>query len=457
MNKKIIILFLSMFLTFSYFNIARGAEFNPGNIISDSDLTGHNSMTLAEVQEFLDKKNGALKRLKTEAADGKMQTAAEIIWSAAQEYRVSPKFLLVMLQKEQSLLEDPFPTQKQLDWAMGYGVCDSCSMNDPRIQKFKGFGKQVDEAAAAQRWYIDNTNNGWLKTVYQTYNIDGEKVYIENQATANLYNFTPHISGNYNFWLIWNKWFSQSYPDGSLLRAENENGVWLIEHGKRRPFHSKSALISRYNLNNVIEVGANELQKYEIGAPIKYANYSILTTPFGNTYLLVDDTLRKFANSEVVRTIGYNPEEFEQLAVEDMKYYKIGPPITMESAYPAGALLQNNQTGGVYFVQDGIKRPIVSRAIMDINYPHHNITAVSPEELDKFQTDEPVKLRDGELVMATGAPAVFVISNGKKRPIISGRVFEELGYKWANIRTVDEKSLALIPTGSYLDLEFKTN
>jgi len=44
--------------------------------------------------------------------------------------------------------------------------------------------------------------------------------------------------------------------------------------------------------------------------------------------------------------------------------YKYGADITVETIYPTGALLQDNQTGGVYYIKDTIKQPIYSREIM---------------------------------------------------------------------------------------------
>ncbi len=429
-------------------------NFDNGYIISDSDLTDNNSMTLNEIQNFLQRRNGTLGAYQAIDTDGQKKTAAEIIWDAAQKYQINPKFLLVMLQKEQSLVEDSSPTQKQYDWAMGYGVCDSCEMGDPGLLLFKGFATQVDRTAWRNRWYIE-TNEGWLKRPGNIYKIDGYDIYIVNQATANLYNFTPHIHGNYNFWKIWNEWFSQKYPDGSLLQAQGESGVWLIQNGSRRPFFSKSALVSRYNLKNIITVSKIELEKYEIGRPIKFSNYSLLITPMGNVYLLIDDQLRKFESQEVIRTIGYNPEEFQELSLDDFGDYELGEPITMESAYPMGALLQDKTTGGVFFVQDGKKYPIITKDILLINYPEYHITSVMPEELDKFARFDPVKIYDGILVRTSTQPTVYVISDGKKRPIVSGDVFERLGYKWGNVKIVSEKSLSNLPLGGFVDLDFK--
>jgi len=436
-------------------NPVSAMQFDPGCIINDADLSDCNSMSQADIQQFLEKKSGTLADYVSPDKNGVMKKASEIIWQAANDYQINPKYILVTLQKEQSLIEDPHPKASQYNWAMGYSICDSCSMDDPTLQRFKGFGKQVDEAVAANRWYIDNANNGWLKRASKLYNIDNQFIFITNQATANLYNYTPHIAGNYNFWKIWNRWFTQTYPDGTLLQVDGEAGVWLIKNGFRRAFLTKAALITRYNQKNIIKIKKNELEKYELGAPIKYSNYSILVSPMGNVYMLLDDVLRKFASPEVIRTLGYNPEEFEPITLEEFDYYQIGPEITLESAYPAGALLQDKKSGGVYFVQDGLKYPILSKDVMKINYPKYKLISISADELAKYETKGSVKIKDGELVKLKDDKIVYIISDGFKCPIADEATFKKLGYKNENIKIVDGKALSNLDLGNQIEMEYK--
>ncbi|MEK7159543.1 MAG: hypothetical protein AAB766_03545 [Patescibacteria group bacterium] len=456
MKKRYLPVLMAMIVTLIVpYQSVFAINFNNGYLLSDTDLFDYNAMTLAELQSFLDKKNGQLGTYQTLDKNGVMKTAAEIIYQAAQEYKVNPKFLLVMLQKEQSLVDDATPKQSQYDWAAGYGVCDSCDVNSPSLLLFKGFGSQVDRLAGVQRWYEEHANDAWLKQKNQSYIIDGQTVFISNQATANLYNYTPHILGNYNFWKIWNEWFSQKYPDGTLLQAEGEKGVWLVENGLRRPFMSKGALVSRYNINNVVIISKVELEKYLIGNSIKFPNYTLLISPTDNVYMLVDNKLRLFESKQVWQTLGFNPEEFEILDMSDFSTYEFGELITLASSYPAGALLQNKATGGVYFVQDGIKYPIATKDILKINYLKYHLSPVAVTELDKYATGDPIKLRDGELIKSKDAPTVYVISDGKKLPIISGDVFERLGYKWSNIKLVESSSLVNLELGPMIDLDFK--
>ncbi len=423
------------------------AEFDPNFIISDHDLTDYTSMHMGEIQDFLESKQSFL----ASYIDPQIRiTAAQAIYDAANLHKINPKYILVLLQKEQSLVEDPNPTQDQLDWATGYGICDSCKKTDAKVQKYKGFTNQVDWGAGGTRYYFDHPNEFKFQ-VGKTYTIDGQKVTISNDATRALYIYTPHIHGNQNFYKIWQRWFSTTYLDGTLLQDTQDGGIYLIRDGKKHPFLSKSAFLSRYNsFDRVIPASPADLDKYPTGQSIKYPNYSLLQVPSGGVYLLDDDTLRPIVSKEAFRLLGFNPEEIIPVQTKDIFFYKIGQPISEKSAYPTGALLQDKTTGGVYYVQNGVKQPIIARELIKLYYSHKKITPVNPQELEQYTTGEAVRLKDGELATSPDDPAVYFISQGKKYAFASAKVFESLGYKWENIVTVPAKVLDLHPTGEMI-------
>lgn len=453
-KKLLLFLFIGMLIFSPFYPLKQvlALDFNPNEIISNYEMQDYLSMDLHDIQRFLDNQNGVLKNYITENHLGKKKSAAEIIYQASQDHKMSPKWILATLQKEQSLITNPSPSQYNIDWAMGYAVCDSCSVEDPKVQLFKGFGMQVDRAAKRVRYYFDHPWEFNFR-VGQMYQIDGRDVLVYNQATANLYIYTPHIHGNYNFWNIWNRWFSKLYPDGAIVRQEGTDKVYLIENGKRRLFWSKSALISRYDESNVIDITRTDLNKYEEGNPIKYPNYSLLQTPQGDIYLIVNNEKKHITSMEVFRTIGFNLQEVIEVGEEELDYYDNGSEITLTSAHPQGALLQNNQTGGVYYVEDGIKYPVWSREIMETNYKNYQLTSVSPEELAKYKDgNNATKFKDGALVKLSYQPEVYVISNGKRRWIKNEYTFNQMGYDWNEIKTINDQVASLHPVGEELDL-----
>ncbi|HLD30814.1 MAG TPA: hypothetical protein VJB41_01260 [Patescibacteria group bacterium] len=445
--KKTLVVLILFGLLFA--NTPVLADFDPNYIISDEDLLAYDSMSLSQIQQFLENKRSGLAWYSAIDTDGVNRPASEIIWRAAQTNRINPKVILVTLQKEQSLIQTTRPNQYQLDWATGYGVCDSCNVLDPTLQKYKGFAKQVDGTAGWKRWYLDNaTILSWLKQPGQAYAIDTYTVIPANLATASFYTYTPHYHGNYNFWKIWGEWFGTIYPDGTVIKEIDGAGIWLLQRGQKRQFLTYSAFSSRYSPDKLVSVLKSDLDDYETGVPIKFSDFSVLKSPAGIIYLIVGDERRAFSSAEVFRVVGINPEEIIEVSQAEIDAYIEGKQISLESVYPLGSLLQNKTTGGVYLVENGLKKPIWGKEFLTLYYKDKKITAVSPEELDKYPTAEPIKFEDGELVVAPGSPTVYIISNGEKRAIPTEQVFNQLGYKWKNIIKTTDKILTLHPLGS---------
>ncbi len=488
--KHKLLIFSLLLLTFFAFQVKKleasvDPNFNPNLIISDEEMLSWNSLSLSEIQLFLEQKNSYLATYQTLNAYGTLKTAAEIIYDAATaNYRcpdtinlsenlgeemirlfcerittINPKFLIVLIQKESSLIENPNPIQRHLDQATGYGCPDSGGCD----ARWVGFGKQVNSAALQFLAYMQHPNrypyrqgnsyifNNNLGSIYN----QPIMVVPQNRATAALYNYTPHVfNGNYNVWRLYQRYFPESvynqiarYPNGSLLQVKDQPGVWLIQNGQKRPFHSWGALTSRYNPNRIIKIDESELNAYPKGAPLVYPNYSLLRSPQGELYLIVDDEKRLFATDEIFRHFGFHPDEIIDVSSIDLSYYQLGAPITNQSTHITGALLQDPRSGGVFYVHDGQKAPINDRVVLEKKYPNMTVYPATIEQLDSYITIDPIIFSDGNLLKSKTLSAVYLIANGEKRAFISGEVFERLGYSFKNVIEVSPQHLHLYPFG----------
>ena len=311
-------LFLVLFggglmFTTAHASALSGSDFNAGRIIDDVVFYNENSMTEAQIQDFLNSKvptcdtsgsgsytyryNSATGRVNfdgssTEAADpyvttsravygdrvanysgdwrgsrapytclkqktfntvdiapesgicngyvgASNETAARIIYKVAQSCEINPQTLLILLQKEQSLVTDSWPWGIQYDKATGAFCPDSppaawapknCNPD------YLGFPKQVYYGAQRFKVYKANPYNynyvaGRTNSILWNPNTacGRSDVFIENQATAALYIYTPYRPnsaalnnlygdgdscssyGNRNFWRMWNDWFGSTY------------------------------------------------------------------------------------------------------------------------------------------------------------------------------------------------------------------------------------------------------
>ena len=426
--------------------------YNPNNIISDAEFFDTHTMTLSDIQKFLEKKGSSLATYSTiSKSDGQMHKASEIIYNAAITNGISPQVLLVLLQKEQSLIENPTPTQYNYDWATGFARCDSCTADDPRLAVYKGFANQVEKAAWRKRYYTTNPFEFTFRAG-ETRTVDGMSVTPINSATAALYNYTPHIHGNYSFWKLFARYFGKVLPDGMVVQVKGTDNIWLIQQGKKRLFASAGAFLSRYSTGQVVLVGQSDLDTYPDADPIKFPQYSLLKSPKGAIFLLVDDKKFGITSKAIFKAIGFNPDEVVKASDKELTDIPTGGFITSADANPMGELDQDSKTGGIFYVKGGIRYPILEKGVLSANFPYRKITRVKSVELDKLPKGDPVKYYDGSLVTIGGDNPIYVISNGEKRPIASKEIFDALGFKKENVYTGTLATLSLHPDGAPLDI-----
>ncbi len=450
MNKQIIyILSIVALLTPS---AIFALDFDPNFLISDQEMQNATTMNREDIQAFLDEKAGYISSIKISDKDNVTRDAADIIDRAAKEHTINPKYLLVKLQKEQSLVTSDNPTQKQLDWATGYGICDACSMSDPKLQKNKGFGVQVDSAAAVIRWYYDNySSTTWIKRANVAYNIDNTNVTPTTNATGFLYTYTPHIQGNENFWKLWQSWFDQLYPDGSLLKSSQDDQIYLIQNKTKRLFKTYGILLSRHNPELIISVPESELSRYELGSEINLPNFSVIKEINTNNYYLLDyETKRKFSSYQIVKDLGYYPDEILDVSNSDLNNYSFGTPITSAEKSPSGRLVQIIGSDTMYYLKDDSYAPIFDNAIAEANFLNITPELIEITKIIGYKKTDPILLKNGTLFGITGGNKIYVVENNKKRHIASEEVFNGLGYKWENIVWVNMFAGELHETGEPL-------
>jgi len=429
-------------------------------IISDGDLFNGSAMSAARVQQFLNAKGGYL--AKYSANDGgQTKTAAQIIADVSREYSLSPKFFLVLLQKEQALITDTTPSSYQLDYALGYGCPSTCSAS------YRGFPTQLRSAAKRiQEAYVPGIRangqyNGWGPGITKR-TIDGVLVTPKNIATAVLYIYNPYVGkygggdprwgANSLFQQLWNSWFGRVHPDGSLLRVKGEPGIWLIRNGKRSAFLSREAFTADYDAAKVIVIDRTELDNYEIGPSLRFPQPSLIQLKTGGVYLLVNSVKHPIGSKDVLRNLGYSPEEMIRgVQAGELEAYPTGATITSADVNPAGRLLQSKSTGGVVYVDaDGIRHAIYSKDILRSQFRNQPLERVDDRVILGYPEGDPVLFRDGELIASKTTGRVYFISNGQRRPILDIEVFRALGFKTGNIIKTNDKSVNIHPIGERL-------
>ena len=374
---------------------AVASQFDPGLIISDSVFYDFGTMTVSEIQRFLNAKASTrcvenvlgpkcLKdfRMDTQAVTGESgrcasmparadQTAAQIIYYVARACGINPRVLIVTLQKEQGLIQAWNPSQRMYDFALGMSCPDTpsgCSKADA------GFFWQLYKGAGQLQWYGDPRGSFTylrvgtdIKRDYQA-NMSscGYRTFrLKSQATAALYYYTPYTPnqsaldnlygegnncsayGNRNFWRFYTDWFGSTVGGGFLLKSET-SGTYLIVENKKYLITDEEAVTAYASLGPVGTVSEPYLNSF-----IDSGNMSRLVRG-STTYYFIDGSKRyAFTNVAQVAEFGYDSTKAVRLTSSQFSALPSGGTMT---EYVAGA------DGSKFLIEDGKKRQILDQA-----------------------------------------------------------------------------------------------
>jgi hypothetical protein len=253
MNKKVfthsrkivaVLIFACLSVVVFHAHSAHAFTFDPTHLTDDAVFNDVDSMNQSQIQSFLNEfPNSCLSGYQAPSIIdyfdfGSNVPASEVIYQAAQEWGLNPEVILTTLEKEESLVSGGEGcSSTRYNTAMGYDCPDGGAC--PADPSNAGFSAQVDHAAWQLRFneqraegntawdgdgnitYVGFMTQGTYAVVqggstayYDGYaDIDGTSTYMSNGATASLYSYTPHFSGNENYDTIFNDWFGSVYAN----------------------------------------------------------------------------------------------------------------------------------------------------------------------------------------------------------------------------------------------------
>ena len=286
--------------------------FRAGNIISDANMYQKTpSMSAAQIQKFLETQgagcrgNGCLKnmRLNTRSFNADYyckgsyrgannEPVSQVIYKISQACQISPKVLLVTIQKEQSGITRNLSTVSQ-NKLTGYG----CPDGKPCDEQYYGVQNQIYQTAhQLQRYRLKpgyySFRGGKTANIQFSYQsgCGASKVRLENQATASFYNYTPFqpnqallsgnhdrcsSDGNYNFFNIYQRWFGD--PRGSAPATTPNKKVVVPEGGYTGTSNNTKAQATKEQVASAPATGSHANTAPKVG-PASSSSSSTTTT-----------------------------------------------------------------------------------------------------------------------------------------------------------------------------------
>lgn len=352
-------------------------------------------------------------------------SSAQIIKNAADTYSISPKVLITTLQKESlNLIFDSWPVQNQYKNAMGYG-CPDTAPCDPQ---YAGFYNQVNNAARQFNLYKNYPSNYRYKA-YQSNTINynpssscsSSSVFIQDYATAGLYNYTPYqpnqaalnnlygtgdscsAYGNRNFWRTYNDWFgatSNSSSRFSVIQGPNSPALYL-QTSAGKYYLPSGDVMKAWGLDTlpVQQVSQSYLDSLTTGPWVS----NLLKDDWNNYFVVENDTIHYVRDTSYLSLWNISTSNAVQ---------SLGLTSALKSGSWLGRFAQDaSQPSGSYWLIDNGQKHLISNNDMlyQWRYTPDQLTTVSSSFLASIPTN------NGDVTpYASNGTTNYVVDSGTK-------------------------------------------
>ncbi|KJL28411.1 hypothetical protein RS83_03482 [Microbacterium oxydans] len=369
--------------------------FRAGNIISDRVFYDSSTMTPQSIDSFFrskvsscragyvclkDYRQNTPNRAGDKYCNGYQgagnESAATIIYKVAQSCGINPQVFIVMLQKEQGLVTHTWPSDWRYSMALGQG-CPDTAPCDPA---YSGFFYQIYGAGRQMKIYTEGRYFTYYapgKTWNILYNPNAAcgrgPVYVENEATAALYYYTPYqpnaaalragygegdgcsAYGNRNFHNYFTEWFGSTQgpkmPTVGTIMAPGGDKIYMLMAGVK--YHVASAEdLAPYSarFGGVSVIPAAYLNGLPEGPAISRYVHDPRT---GTLYLLEPDgTKHRFVDQAQVARFGYAFPSYVNLDAGVADAFTTGGEV--------GNYFRSGSAPEVYVFEGGAKRYIAT-------------------------------------------------------------------------------------------------
>lgn len=241
------------------------------------------------------------------------------------------------------------------------------------------------------------------------------------------------------------------HSDHTLIKTAN-SGISYIEGDYRRPIVNPEIFTSRFSWSNVVTVDKNEWNSYPEGLPITLRE-GMLVRAYGenDVYVISNGAKRWISGPALFENLGYTWGNVAMVSKQTLDMHPLGDPIIDTATHPDGTLV-TAPGKGVAFLSAGMRRPIPTPEIFQLQYQWKDLVSVSITQWDSYTEGNAIYYPEGMLFREKGDNKVYVVENEQKRWITSPVLFDTLGYKWDNVVLVSSGASGGMAAGQNISL-----
>lgn len=234
--------------------------------------------------------------------------------------------------------------------------------------------------------------------------------------------------------------------EGTLVKSKDSPAVYVIANNEKRLLSAFVFGQRGYKFANVLSAEPGELDSYPTGAIMPPLDDTLIKAREEPAVYHVGNGLLEPITYFVFTSRKLSFRDVVSVPKAELANWQVGrlmPP-------PSGLLVRSKTDPTVYYLESGVRRPVSYAVFVSSRFDFKNVQVITEDELNTLESGEPLALPERALVKTAGSAAVYYLVDGVMRPL-TFKAFQNRRLLFSDVVTITEQELAKYQIGAIVE------
>lgn len=234
--------------------------------------------------------------------------------------------------------------------------------------------------------------------------------------------------------------------EGTLVKAKDNPAVYIISNNEKRLLSAFVFKQRGYKFSEILSAEPGELDTYPSGKLMPPLDGALLKAKEEPAVYYVGNGQLSFLTAFVFKTRSFRFQDVAVVSKAELAGWDQGKPLPP----PTGLLVKARSNPAVYYIESGLKRPISYDVFVANKFSFKNVIVGADAEIDAIELGEGLRLPERATVKTKDSPAVYYVVDGVLRPLTLV-AFKNRGLLFKDVVTISAEEFAKYQVGALVE------
>jgi len=234
--------------------------------------------------------------------------------------------------------------------------------------------------------------------------------------------------------------------EGTLVKSRDNPAVYVISNNEKRLLSGFVFTQRGYKFKDVLTAEPGELDQYPAGKVMPPKDDTLVKAKDNPAVYHVGNGQLEPLTAFVFSQRKFSFKNVVTVPAGELASWDVGRPM----APPTGLLIKSKTNPSVYYTESGVRRPISYDVFVANHFSFKNVISVEDSDVAGLELGEPLKLPERSLVKTKDSPAVYYMVDGVLRPLTYA-AFQNRRLRFQDVITISPDEFARYQVGAVVE------